>query len=615
MKPITLLIFLMASTAVFSQKNKAIFLVHSTGTSLYSEGKVADWLQTYNTANATNFQITTRTFPNTPWPWENYPYDYWKLWVNNSCNNADPDIECLPSIAGNYGLVIFKHCYPGASIEVDLGKPDITSKRKSIENYKLQYRALRTLMDGMPDKKFMVWTLVPLHRLATTTDQANRAYQFVQWMKTEWLTEDGKLHPNIFIFDFFSLAAEMSLSPVNGKQYCLKYDYEYSHTSNDSHPNTLANSTIGPLFAEAVVKVLTKNYYITNIVVKASNGTASIVTDNATLQMQTEIIPVDAFNKTVSWSVINETGKASITSSGLLTAEKNGTVKAIALANDGSGIQGELLITISNQIIPIESVTVKSPSGNSISTTNGTLQLMTEVLPVDATIKTVSWTVMNETGKASISSSGLLSAEKNGIVKAIASANDGSGIKGELTINITNQTILIQNITIIDPFNKDIIYGIGTSLPLQVAIEPENATNKKITWLVENISGKAKITEDGLLTTQSYGSIKVVAKALDGSNAMNEKTYSIDIPLFNNEDKNIIEFEILPYPEDKKLQIKFNNDPSEPVRIEIRNLLGQKLVEKIIHNSTTIFLPGSENHLFLVLVRHKNQVHSKIIYM
>lgn len=82
---ILIFVFCLIFSTTFSQGNKAIFLVHSTGTGLYSEGKVLDWVKTYNSNNGTNFQITTRAYPNTPWPWENYPYDYWKLWVNNSC--------------------------------------------------------------------------------------------------------------------------------------------------------------------------------------------------------------------------------------------------------------------------------------------------------------------------------------------------------------------------------------------------------------------------------------------------------------------------------------------------------------------------------------------------
>lgn len=509
----------------FSQKNKALFLHHSTGSGLYSQGKVTDWVRTYNSTNNTNFQIIERTYPDTPWPWENYPYDYWKLWVNNSCNNSNPNIECLPSLASNYGLVIFKHCYPGASVNPDTGTPNISSSRKSLENYKLQYRALRTLMDGMPDKKFMVWTLVPLHRLATTTEEAARAYEFVKWVKNQWLTEDGKLHANIFIFDFYSLAAEMNENPSNGKQFCLKYEYENSHTSSDSHPNTLANQNIGPLFAKAVVDVLTTNYYITNITVSSLNGEKEIKTYDGSLQMQTSILPADALSKSVTWSLNNLTGEATINSTGLLTAKKDGTVKVVATANDGSGIKGELEITISNQ------------------------------------------------------------------------------------------KILVQSISIIDNLQNDTIKGIGTKLTLKAAINPSNATNQFISWSVENLTGKATIDENGTLTTISQGTINVIAKATDESQSTFQKKYSIAIPVSVKNLLSLTKFNLFPNPTHDKIQIQINQMTSAGVTVEIMNTQGQILVKKRIFEALTewSFAQFCGNIFFVTVIDETSSKTEKII--
>ncbi len=109
-------------------------------------------------------------------------------------------------------------------------------------------------MDSFPNNKFLIWTLAPLHRNATNNNEATRAKEFVDWVNNSWLKEDGKTHPNIYIFDFFLLAAEQSLFPVLGNTWCLKYSYEGDHNGNDSHPNNLANDFIAPLFAEAITK-------------------------------------------------------------------------------------------------------------------------------------------------------------------------------------------------------------------------------------------------------------------------------------------------------------------------------------------------------------------------
>lgn len=354
---------------------------------------------------------------------------------------------------------------------------------------------------------------------------------------------------------------------------------------------------------------------VSGITLTGSDGATTITENNGALQLQLEVLPVDAVNKSVTWSVLNLTGKASINSSGLLIAEKDGIVKAIAMATDGSGIKGELQITISNQVVPVESITVSSTGGTTITSDNGKLQLLAMVLPADATNRSVTWSVINETGNASISTSGILTAENDGKVKVIATSNDGSGITGELIIDISNQHILIQNISIIDTLKKEIIYGTGTNLQLNAYLTPSNATNQKVKWFVENLTGKATISEEGVLTTLSYGTIKVIAKAMDGSNIISEKMYQIDIPVFNHSYKKYNGFQVQYYSEDKKVQVQLNFDPTEDVILEVRNLLGQKLFEQKIYNSTTNFFPNFPGHIFLIVLRFKNQVRTKMVFL
>ena len=88
---------------------------------------------------------------------------------------------------------------------------------------------------------------------------------------------------------------------------------------------------------------------ITSIIVKGKNNITTITTNDGTLQMLVTILPSNATNKTVTWSVTNGTGTATINANGLLTAITDGTVTVKATANDGSGIYGSLTITISNQ--------------------------------------------------------------------------------------------------------------------------------------------------------------------------------------------------------------------------------------------------------------------------
>ncbi len=251
---VVLVALLCISEGVMAAGEKVIFLHHSTGGNVYVQGEVPKWLSEYDPS----LSITERAYPTNGYPWANYPYDYWNLWINGACQPGNPNMECLDNLAEEFDVVIFKHCFPGAGILADTGTPDVGSSRKSLENYKAQYRAIRSELDRYPETTFIIWTLAPLHRLATNPDQAARAWQFVQWVKHDFLKEDGKSHPNIFIFDFFGIIAEKQANPEHGQQYCLKYEYERSHSGSDSHPNELANQTAGPLFARCIVDAVEK---------------------------------------------------------------------------------------------------------------------------------------------------------------------------------------------------------------------------------------------------------------------------------------------------------------------------------------------------------------------
>ncbi|THB71248.1 MAG: hypothetical protein D6E12_01510 [Desulfovibrio sp.] len=231
---------------------RVVFLHHSTGGGVYWDGDV----EGYIASRAPDIQIEERSYPDSPYDWENYPYDYWNLWINGACDSGNPNIECMDSLARNYDVIIFKHCFPGAYVEPDYGPGDVSSPDKTMANYQAQYRALRDLMDSYPDTKFIVWTLAPLHRQATDRDASARAAQFVDWVNHGFLTEDGQGHPNIFIFDFWSIVTETNPNPAQGEVNTLRYEFEQNHSDSDSHPNYQANQAAGPQFGQFIIDVV-----------------------------------------------------------------------------------------------------------------------------------------------------------------------------------------------------------------------------------------------------------------------------------------------------------------------------------------------------------------------
>jgi uncharacterized protein YjdB len=258
---------------------------------------------------------------------------------------------------------------------------------------------------------------------------------------------------------------------------------------------------------------------ITNVIVTGTEGATTITSNKGTLQLSAAVLPSDAANKTVIWSVTNSTGQATISSLGLVTAVANGAVAVRATANDGSGVYGTLVITISNQAVPVTGITVIGSGGAStITTTGGTLQMSVSVLPSNATNNSVTWSIANGTGQATISSAGLVKAVSNGTVTVIATGNDGSGVYGTFTITITNQVIAVTSITVTGAGGASTIATDGGTLQLSAAVLPTNASNKTITWSITNGSGLASINSStGLVTATDNGTVTVRATANDGS--------------------------------------------------------------------------------------------------
>jgi len=281
---------------------------------------------------------------------------------------------------------------------------------------------------------------------------------------------------------------------------------------------------------------------VTGITVTGAEGLSTISAVNATLQLSAEVLPANATNRTVSWSIANGTGQATISSTGLVTAVSGGSVIARATANDGSGVSGTISLTILIPVIHVTGIEVTGAGGSSaITSDDGTLQLNARVIPENATNSSVMWSVAGGTGQASISISGLVIALTDGKVTAVATAADGSAVSGILEVTISNQVIPVSGITIKAEGGSNIISSEKGSLQLMTEISPEIATNKEVSWSVVNITGQATVNDSGLVTGIGDGLVTVMASAEDGSGVSS----TLDIRIRVNEPLTVIMTESL----------------------------------------------------------------------
>jgi len=260
--------------------------------------------------------------------------------------------------------------------------------------------------------------------------------------------------------------------------------------------------------SDELVSVVYIEVYSEGEVIEAGVGSS--------LQFTATVFPSNASNKEITWSVSNHHGSASITQAGLLTALSPGTVTVEAVAQDGSGITGSVITSISRTDIPVSSLQVSTVDNNCSIITGGTLQLIAVIQPSNATNKDVGWNLIEETGSAAITPAGLLTAIGPGTVLVTATAQDGSGISVSKQITITNPEVPVSSVNIVSENGITQIYT-GTSLRLFAEILPENASSKGVNWDVINDDGLGVVSAEGVFTAVQAGGVRVIARAVDGT--------------------------------------------------------------------------------------------------
>lgn len=222
---------------------KVVFLHHSTGAVVWNGG-VPAWFAAYNSAHGTSYVVSEQLYPSTAggYPYANYPYDYWNLWVNHAGATPYLGESTLEVLTPLYDVIVFKHCFPVCNIGPDTGSPDVASSEPTLENYELQYAALKAKLHSFPANRFIVWTGAAKLAVNISPEMAARAKTFFDWVRDTW-DEPGD---NIYVWDFYALE-------TNGGMYL---DPAHAASASDDHPSNAFGAEVAPLFAQRIVDVI-----------------------------------------------------------------------------------------------------------------------------------------------------------------------------------------------------------------------------------------------------------------------------------------------------------------------------------------------------------------------
>ena len=166
--------------------------------------------------------------------------------------------------------------------------------------------------------------------------------------------------------------------------------------------------------------------------------------------------------------------------------------------------------------IQVSSITLNSTNLTLKHTENYLLQPY--ILPEKAVLKTVSYTSSN-LNVATVSENGLITAVSGGTAIITCTANNGSGVYTQCTVNVP--PIYVQRIDLpytvlkLDLMEDDDDYGTITA-----KVYPENADNGSVSWFSSNPE-VASITQEGALYLHGIGTTVITCRANDGSNVEN----------------------------------------------------------------------------------------------
>lgn len=201
------------------------------------------------------------------------------------------------------------------------------------------------------------------------------------------------------------------------------------------------------------------------------------------------VAPLEAIDKTVSWSSGNES-VATVNANGEVRAVTQGSATITVTTNDG-GFEAICEVTVNS--IAVTGVSV-SPSSLALDV-GSAKALNNTVSPSNATDQSVIWSSGNES-VATVNASGLVTAVAQGSATIAVTTNDGGFAA---SCNVTVNPIAVTAVSI----SPDILtLDVGASWQLTETVAPTDAADKSVTW---------STSDESIATVSSSGEVMAVA--------------------------------------------------------------------------------------------------------
>lgn len=255
------------------------------------------------------------------------------------------------------------------------------------------------------------------------------------------------------------------------------------------------------------------------------SATSIVVGQNETLTA--EVSPADATDGTVTWASSN-TGVATVSNAGVVTAVAVGTANITVTTTDGS-----LVATCAVTVTPIRVASVSVAPTTLSLLTGATGNLTATVLPANAADKTYAWSSSN-TAVATVSNAGVVTAVAPGTANIIVTTTDG-GLTAACAVTVTAAPVAATGVSV-NPTTLTLTAG-GATGTITATVAPANATNKNINWST-SAAGVATVA-GGVVTPVAAGNAVITATTADGGFIA---TCQVTVNAAPAEDKTVVTF-------------------------------------------------------------------------
>lgn len=221
--------------------------------------------------------------------------------------------------------------------------------------------------------------------------------------------------------------------------------------------------------------------------------TEANVTVDGQITLKVTVSPDNAGNKEVEWSSSDST-IASVDNNGVVTGHKAGTATITVKTKDG-GKTATCKVTVTDKVVAVTEVKLEKTTAE--MKVGDTLTLTATVTPDNATNKKVTWK-SDKTDIADVDANGKVTAKAKGTATITVTTEDG-GKTAKCVVTVDEKAPETVPVTGITLDKTELTLKVGETYQLKHTLNPENATNKNVTWSGNNY---VNVTGQGLVTAK-----------------------------------------------------------------------------------------------------------------